>query len=141
MWNYDEIKNQLEQHKQKFVLGACFVLVFIIGFGMGKFESNNATHKSSSQNNYTTNSQVKAKPKVLGEQTEAAASPEAKNIQDASEKNVSNDKNCPVKGNISDSGKKIYHVVGGAFYKIVKPEQCFTTEAQASAAGFIKSSR
>jgi micrococcal nuclease len=49
--------------------------------------------------------------------------------------------NCLIKGNISSSGKKIYHVPGGALYKVVKPKQCFNTKAQAVAAGFVKSKR
>lgn len=47
---------------------------------------------------------------------------------------------CIVKGNIS-SKDKIYHVKGGAFYERTTPEMCFTTEAEAKAAGFRKSSR
>jgi micrococcal nuclease len=48
---------------------------------------------------------------------------------------------CVIKGNISSGGKKIYHVPGGASYKVVKPEQCFNTEAEAAAAGYVKASR
>lgn len=48
--------------------------------------------------------------------------------------------NCPVKGNIS-SKNKIYHIKGGAFYDRTQEEMCFQTEAEAIAAGFIKSTR
>ena len=51
-----------------------------------------------------------------------------------------NDCNGKIKGNISSSGK-IYHMPGGAFYARTNPEMCFATEAEASAAGFRKSSR
>ena len=43
-----------------------------------------------------------------------------------------------IKGNISSSGK-IYHLPGGAFYNRTVPEACFSTEAEAQAAGFRKS--
>lgn len=48
--------------------------------------------------------------------------------------------NCPVKGNVSGKNK-IYHVQGGAFYERTQEELCFQTEAEATAAGFVKSSR
>lgn len=47
---------------------------------------------------------------------------------------------CPIKGNISGKNK-IYHVTGGAFFERTQAEMCFTSEAEAQAAGFIKSSR
>jgi hypothetical protein len=47
---------------------------------------------------------------------------------------------CKIKGNIGTGGK-IYHMPGGASYKIVKPEMCFNTEAEAVAAGFRKAGR
>lgn len=52
---------------------------------------------------------------------------------------------CPVgypyKGNHSSSGEKIYHVPSGASYKRTKPEQCFSTEAAAQAAGYRRALR
>ena len=52
------------------------------------------------------------------------------------------DPNCTgkIKGNIGSSGK-IYHLPGGAFYERTVPELCFSSEADAQAAGFRKSSR
>lgn len=47
---------------------------------------------------------------------------------------------CPIKGNISGKNK-IYHLQEGAFYERTQAEMCFQTEAEAAAAGFIKSSR
>ena len=41
---------------------------------------------------------------------------------------------CNIKGNISSSGEKIYHVPGGDFYNVTKPEQIFCSKAQAQAA-------
>ncbi|SHJ33869.1 hypothetical protein SAMN02745244_02279 [Tessaracoccus bendigoensis DSM 12906] len=54
-------------------------------------------------------------------------------------------KNCPagypVKGNISASGERIYHVPGGAFYDRTVPERCFASASDASKAGFRASLR
>lgn len=55
-------------------------------------------------------------------------------------------KNCPagfpVKGNRTGSQKDwIFHVKGGQFYNITKPEECFRTEADARKAGYRKSQR
>lgn len=49
--------------------------------------------------------------------------------------------NCTVKGNISSSGEKIYHVETGAYYDRTIPEECFNTEEEAETAGYRKSMR
>jgi len=49
--------------------------------------------------------------------------------------------NGKIKGNINSSGERIYHVPGGAYYDITKPETWFNTEEEAQAAGYRKSSR
>jgi len=46
-----------------------------------------------------------------------------------------------IKGNISASGEKIYHVPGGAYYDKTDAEEYFDTEEQAQAAGYRKSAR
>ncbi|MFC8599670.1 MULTISPECIES: sunset domain-containing protein [unclassified Isoptericola] len=48
---------------------------------------------------------------------------------------------APIKGNqtTSHSTDWIYHVPGGRYYKVTKPEECFTTEAAARNAGYRKS--
>lgn len=46
-----------------------------------------------------------------------------------------------IKGNINTNGRKLYHMPNGAFYTRTNPEMCFNTEAEATAAGFVKSSR
>lgn len=46
-----------------------------------------------------------------------------------------------IKGNISSSGEKIYHVPGGAFYDKTIAEEYFDTEAEAQAAGYRRSKR
>ena len=47
----------------------------------------------------------------------------------------------PIKGNVSPSGERIYHVPSGAFYARTFPEACFASEADARAAGFRASLR
>ncbi len=46
-----------------------------------------------------------------------------------------------IKGNISSSGEKIYHVPGGAFYDKTIAEEYFDTEAEAQEAGYRRSKR
>ncbi|TCS80344.1 ComEC/Rec2 family competence protein [Tepidibacillus fermentans] len=46
-----------------------------------------------------------------------------------------------IKGNISSSGEKIYHVPGGAYYDRTIAEEMFCTEEQAIKAGYRKSKR
>ncbi|MFX3623399.1 MAG: thermonuclease family protein [Ectobacillus sp.] len=48
---------------------------------------------------------------------------------------------CTIKGNISGSGEKIYHMPGQQFYDVTKPEAMFCTEAEAQAAGYRPSKR
>jgi hypothetical protein len=53
---------------------------------------------------------------------------------------------CVIKGNISQSGERIYHVPGGAFYdrtiiSVTKGERWFCSEAEARAAGWRRSRR
>ncbi|MBT2605633.1 hypothetical protein J7E55_21875 [Bacillus sp. ISL-53] len=44
-----------------------------------------------------------------------------------------------IRGNISSSGTKIYHVPSGQFYDKTEPEETFCTEAEAKSAGYRKS--
>jgi hypothetical protein len=46
-----------------------------------------------------------------------------------------------IKGNLSSSGEKIYHVPGGAFYDCTVAEQMFCSAEEAQAVGFRASSR
>lgn len=53
---------------------------------------------------------------------------------------------CPIKGNITAKGEKIYHVPGGAFYErtvieLDQGERFFCTAAEAEAAGWRASTR
>ncbi|TCP59134.1 copper amine oxidase-like protein [Tumebacillus sp. BK434] len=46
-----------------------------------------------------------------------------------------------IKGNISSSGEKIYHVPGGQYYEATKAEEMFCTKEEAVAAGYRASLR
>jgi hypothetical protein len=134
--DYQKFKNWFPENKEKIVLGMCYILVFIVGFGTGKFVPQKK-NPSSVQSNYITNTNKKPffpQPAGGGATVPVAA------VKGAATSTVSAAP-CLIKGNISSAGKKVYHVAGGAFYKRVKPEQCFTTEDEALSAGFIKSSR
>jgi hypothetical protein len=127
--DYETFKNWLaeKENKQKILLGVCFLLVFIIGFGTGRLGSQLQKSSSSKPSNYTTKPVQTPSPAVKGAATVNTA--------------TTSPADCLIKGNINTKGYKIYHVPGGMYYKIVKPEQCFATEKDALAAGFVKSSR
>lgn len=162
------IKEKLEKYKLQIGLIAAFVLVFLVGLGTGKYSIQKPLKVPESQLHYTTPVDTKTPATNMPEAEVAGATDAAaietgtvavsnKNTADTTnvntpskQKTASNKRqagdlgtttNCPVKGNISSTGNKIYHVVGGAFYARVKPEQCFNDEATAKAAGFRKSSR
>ncbi|MFK2825114.1 thermonuclease family protein [Bacillus sp. B190/17] len=48
---------------------------------------------------------------------------------------------CEIKGNISSSGEKIYHMPGNQSYEVTKPEKIFCTKEEAEAAGFRAAKR
>jgi len=45
----------------------------------------------------------------------------------------------PIKGNININGEKIYHEPGGDYYLVTNPEECFSTDQEALAAGYRES--
>ncbi len=133
--SYEDLKTWVTEHRQQLLLAASFVLVFCVGFGVGRFERQLRRDRVKSQMNYTTNPKP-ASPKAPAEEPApavAAATTSAPTTTPAA-------KPCTVKGNISGKSK-IYHVRGGSFYDRVDPEICFQSEAEALAAGFRKSSR
>jgi len=132
MITYQEIKTKFEENKQKLVLAVCFLLVFVIGFGTGRYEREVNINREKIQNqqaNYITKSSVS---------TTADSNKKDEPQAPTQVLGASADKLCPVKGNMTS---KIYHVPGGAFYNTLKSPRCFNTEAEAVAAGFRKSSR
>ncbi|MBD7963278.1 thermonuclease family protein [Fictibacillus norfolkensis] len=60
------------------------------------------------------------------------------NDEDKPEDQAKNE-DCTIKGNISSSGGKIYHLESGRYYKVTKPEKWFCTEKEAMDSGFRKS--
>lgn len=54
---------------------------------------------------------------------------------------ASNKINEKIKGNMSSSGEKIYHVPGGVYYERTIAEEYFDTEEEARAAGYRRSKR
>ena len=140
MLTYEEIKNWLSQkeNKDKVMLAVSFVLVFLVGYGAGSFVRHSKLNTVKSQTNYTTTTAKTPTPAAVKTQ---AAEPKTQVPAVAGAGTADVSSNCLIKGNISSSKRKIYHMPGGALYKVVKPEQCFNTEAEAVAAGFVKSGR
>lgn len=136
---YEELKDWVAEHKDKLVLIAGFVVTFVVGFGTGHFVPQSIPQQSV-QKNYTTNTAKQPTTQAAGQVQGAATTTAAKSPVQASSTTIASGA-CYIKGNIGSGGKKIYHVPGGAFYDRTKPEQCFNTEAEAVAAGFVKSSR
>lgn len=133
MKTYEDLKEFYSNNKQNIFFAVAFVLIFFVGFGVGGYVKEGRREKLKPQPNYTTQSTknavnnteiVAAEPQVL------AATTTSTSLVD-----------CKVKGNISSTGRKLYHVKGGAFYERTKAEQCFQTPVEAEAAGYAKSSR
>jgi micrococcal nuclease len=53
----------------------------------------------------------------------------------------SKDESCAIKGNISSSGEKIYHLPDGQYYDVTKEEELFCSEKEAVQAGYRASKR
>lgn len=133
-----------------------FMLVFLVGFGVGRLAPvSRKANISKDYSNYstktpaeTTHPAADAEGQVRGvTAVEIAKDPETRPQDSVVPKDEAQIKShlpngvCGIKGNISAKGDKIYHIPGGAFFDRVKPEQCFSTETEAKAAGFRKSSR
>jgi hypothetical protein len=123
-------KDLLRNYQQKIALAVGFVAVAGIGFWGGvnmsqKLEPKPLVSASSSNTNYT-------------QETPAVQTPETAAMNSATQALAP--LNCS--GKIKGSSTHKYHMPGGAFYnKTTKPIACFDTEAEAKAAGFIKSAR
>lgn len=59
--------------------------------------------------------------------------------QDVAPEGKSCPSSAPVKGNINDSGEKIYHRPGWQYYDVTWPEKCFATGTEAEEAGYRRS--
>ena len=128
----------LNKNQQKIAVGIGYVLVFFLAFGLGKISTS-----------------IPNPPEILIEEPDSIPSnvnstPETKGIQTLPVIITGGegkgfdpvDGQCAgkIKGNIGSSGK-IYHIPGGSFYDRTDAERCFSTEADAIAEGFRKSSR
>ncbi|MBL8030546.1 MAG: hypothetical protein JNN11_04845 [Candidatus Doudnabacteria bacterium] len=136
---YEQAKKIWEANRQTVFLCGCFVLVFLAGFGAGRYEKKLNVRKYQ-QSNYTKN-QVQTQSPNVQVVTPETVGEGVKGVSTTTSASPVKTTDCYIKGNISTGGKKIYHIPGGASYKTVKPEMCFYTESEAVAAGFVKSGR
>lgn len=128
----NNVKQIIKTHQQKIVLTIGYLLVASLAFGLGRFTTSVSSAPEirveeafSLPLNYNSN---QGSIQLDTTSPQVAGSTKSSSI------------NCQSK--IKGSSSHIYHVPGGAFYdKTTKPIRCFDTEAQATAAGFRKSSR
>lgn len=128
--NQEEI---IQKAKPLGVAAICLTAVFMTGFGAGKLHSGVTVDANSAKrtlSNYNTNSSP-AENKATG--TTATTAANTTTTPQAADGST----DCPIKG----SKSKIYHLKGGAFYERTNADKCFTTEDEALAAGYKKSSR
>lgn len=115
----------MSDNKRRFALVASGLVVFAVGYGTGRSALlplyNNAPKSGGSFSNYTT-------PKAGTTNANAAPKAQAK---------PAGDPNCPIKGNVPSKNEKKYYLPGDRGYTQVKPEECFATEQEAAAAGFV----
>ena len=116
--NYKEF---LKIHQMKLVHLLGYVMVAIIGIGLGRM--------------------IVTAPEAPEIKVE-----EAFNVPSNYSQNIlgiqSESKPAVCQGQIKGSSSFIYHLPGGAFYdRTTNPVRCFDTEAEAIAAGFRKSSK
>lgn len=120
----DKIKNFLKKHQQKLVLVTGYLLMAAIGFQLGRMTD----VKTST-------------PQIRVEEAFVAPTnynPTVSGVQSAPSTTGTLDCDGKIKG----SSSLIYHMPGGSFYnRTTSPIKCFDTEAEATAAGFRKSSR
>ncbi|MDZ5471877.1 hypothetical protein SM124_08960 [Bacillus sp. 31A1R] len=104
-----------------------------------KRDHNDTDDKESKEN--ATNSEDKKETKVNKETVTSNPPKKEQNKKPVKEEKKKESCTPNIKGNISSSGEKIYHVPSGAFYDRTEAEKMFCSEAEARAAGFRKSQR
>jgi hypothetical protein len=141
MISYENIKEKLFENKTKVIYGLCLILMFGVGFGTGKTQK--IKPNESKQTKSYTNTNTKPVETKEPAETDKKESPKNNtNETPATTTNSLDPATCTkIKGNISASGGRIYHISGGASYKQVKAEMCFASQAEAEAAGFRKAAR
>jgi hypothetical protein len=116
---------KISAYQQKIALGLGFVAVAAIGFYGGRSINSKPLNDAQLPSVSATTNYTQIEPPA-----QTVATPETS----------SGTFDC--EGKIKGSSTHKYHVPGGAFYKkTTKPIACFDTEAEAIAAGFVKSSR
>ncbi|HLC44372.1 MAG: hypothetical protein A2722_03910 [Candidatus Doudnabacteria bacterium RIFCSPHIGHO2_01_FULL_50_11] len=130
---FSSIKEFFLRNQQKLIFAIGYVLVFSLAFGLGRMS---VVFRTPPDIAVEESRQQTALPTI----TTTNDTPEIKGLQSSAPALMPIDGECggKIKGNISSSGK-IYHMPGGAFYTRTQAEACFTTEAEAQAAGFRKS--
>jgi hypothetical protein len=127
---YQKMKTFLVDNKRRFAFIAAGVVVFLVGYGTGRFallplyNNGGAPKNGVKSSNYTTSTGAAPNGNGTGK---AAASPVK----------PGGDPACPIKGNMASTKEKKYYTASDRGYAQVKPEQCFKTEAEALAAGFV----
>jgi hypothetical protein len=138
--------------KKRLVMLGGLALMFLAGFGTGDY----VKVKVAAQlpDNYTTKTATKpflslpADSKTASDKTGAgetqtfSSTPVVASSTPTALQPIIDPNNCPVKGNISSDGRKLYHVQGQQSYKrLTHMTSCFNSEAEAQAAGFTKAKR
>jgi hypothetical protein len=124
----EKLRKFLKDYQREIVLTAGFVLIFSLGFLLGRITG---VYKSPPDI-------VIEEPQQQSKDNPTTAAIIPQDIQ------VTGSVTCApnqIKGNINRKGERIYHMPKGAFYSRTQPEACFDTEEQARAAGFRRSSR
>ena len=63
---YEKLKKWSAEHKKEIWVGACFVLVFWIGFGTGRYDRQVIAAQRKLPNNYSKNPEPNQKPSEMG---------------------------------------------------------------------------
>jgi len=129
------IKDWPRAHERELALCVGYILVALLFYNLGQFKS--TLHPPEIRVEEPTIDLTQVYDNLKSGNLQPAVAGQA-----AAQGGTGGEQNCAgkIKGNISSSGK-IYHLPGGTFYDRTNPEMCFTTEAEAQAAGFRKSSR
>jgi hypothetical protein len=114
----------VKDHQQTLVLALGYILVAGTGFFLGQATANDSTPP-----------EIRIE-EVFSYVNDSAVKPQTQSVPTPA---PSNDCANKIKGNISASGNKIYHVPQGSFYQRTVAEICFATEEEAIKAGFRKS--
>ncbi|MFD1357646.1 hypothetical protein ACFQ4X_06985 [Fictibacillus halophilus] len=130
-----------EKKKKKFGCLGCgcqtYLVIFLIIAAIGAFlgdDDDSKDKKLTSTASSVVATKDSEKPKTQAEK------PKAQPVQEKPKPAEKPKAAClDIRGNISSSGEKIYHVPSGRFYDKTEPEATFCTEAEARSAGYRKS--